>query len=221
MKSRLNVFLENNPKEYSNLYDTIIAKYYNMNNGHGEQHIVEVIDGSLELNELLREEERVDERLIFVAALYHDVGNKYNRKFHAEIAEEIVRREEILKGMFSNEEINLIALACAEHRSSYKGEMSSMLSKIVNDGDSLSSLDIEPMMKRSINYNILHEVCTMEDLKECVHHHLHIKFGIGGYLDIKLDVARNIANNKDYHNYINDREKFDKKYDEVFGAMNI
>ena len=190
------------------LIQDILPKYDNVKEGgHGREHIIDVIEKSynmaIEFNE--------NPEVCCVAALFHDIGLLTNSRavHHISSAIYVAENLELLRRYFNDGEIYKIFSAVLEHRSEYKGEYTSMVSKIVSDAD--RSTDIYRMISRSYAYNkskgfegdrIYNEVYT--HLKEKYYQRTY-KF-LSAKLQKDLDNAREI---------LKDEETFKKYYKEI------
>lgn len=63
--------------------------YDRFDKGHNRNHIVEVIDASMEL----AKDYDVNEEMVFVAALYHDLGLQQGREHHHTVSANMLRND--------------------------------------------------------------------------------------------------------------------------------
>ena len=136
----------NRPGLEEYLREQIIPKYEGRDAGHDWLHIERVLDFAYLINEKLGDG-GVDENLLTTAVICHDLGatgnDKEGREGHNERSAAMVRSEVGLREFFDEGEIELVATACFEHRSSYEGVRREMLSKIVADADTMDSINFE------------------------------------------------------------------------------
>lgn len=91
------------------LYDTNIA-------GHGREHIEFVIERSFEL---AREFDLdVDLNMVYVIAVFHDIGYKEDPDNHEEVSSRIFKEDEVMPKYFTAEQIDIMADAIVDHRAS-------------------------------------------------------------------------------------------------------
>jgi len=157
-------------KQVSPFYQEIEGD--NIRNSHGLNHVKEVMHLALKMNAKLNL--GISEELIITASLLHDVfSDSINRDKHHELGAEFVRKRKIpYLQKFNDEEIELIALAINEHRGSYKGEFSSLLSELISSADR-GEPNLDKLIKRSLKFN-------GGNMKDVIHH-MKDKFGKGGY----------------------------------------
>lgn len=209
---RLSVFLKAN-ENLRKVYHRIALDYYSHeDDGHGMSHIDEVIEKGLIIFDKMKKP-KYTEQMVFVGCLYHDTGNLYDRKLHHEYSGKIVKKDKDLKNIFTDDELHLISCACEEHRASYNGSFTSELSILINDADTMSGLDIAPMIHRSFKYTTKKNPGMSNiDIYKTVYSHLVEKFGDEGYASIHLDESKKIVESMDFKDYLRSEGKFKKKY---------
>lgn len=131
-----------------------------------------VIDDRLNLGQ--------DKALILLAAFFHDLF-AWSRTNHHLLSETYVRTTDyhIFKGLLPDER-EMVALACGQHRASYKGEFSNVLCELINAADRDLPGDVEAMMRRSLAYNLA-QGHSQEEADRIMRTHLKEKFGVNGY----------------------------------------
>ena len=151
---------------------TIVTPYYSQNDGaHTLSHALEVERCSL----LFCRETGVSTELASAASLLHDVGCHVSRKSHHEIAHDFVM--DLPGTLFpSFEGQRLVALACLEHRASWKGGFSSPLSEVISCADR-GAPSFENILERSLKYR-----AGEANALEGAHTHMRNKYGKGGYV---------------------------------------
>ncbi len=177
---------------------------------HGVKHITEVIEHSV----VMAKEMEVDENVAAVAACFHDIGLMWGdctrENHHINSGKFIAENIEVFKCYFSDREIAKIKAAVEEHRSSYKGEYTSIYSVIISDAD--RSCDIITMISRSYLYNRDHGTAP-EDMYNEVFSHLTEKYGKEGRVKLHLPYAKEIL--KSSQEIIADESKFRAMYEYV------
>lgn len=192
-----------------------IKYYINNKDGHGLNHIKEVIENLSILMSIAEKDLQIkfNKELMFTAALYHDSGRTVNKKYHHIESAKIVINEKYLRNIFTEDEIQLIAKMCEEHRSSV-GECTSIESAILNDADSISTL--ERIIERTIDYHLKYDVDKSYDsIYSEVRKHLIDKFGRNGYQKYKTKYANLLVNIEERYEIIENEEEFKQVYDRV------
>lgn len=121
-----------------------------------------------------------DQLKVMLAALFHDLGCRYNRDDHHLISYGLTYQylAEYWPERFTPDEIKEIAVAVLEHRSSSKGKPTSLISEIVSVADS-GKPNIEIYIKRALQFRISRgdlENKGKDVLFDEVYHHLLEKF---------------------------------------------
>lgn len=200
-------------KDRKDLYEhleSVMKLYEKADPAHGIDHIEDVLGNVAELVKRLNMT-NLNEDILYTAAVYHDIGTvTHGRKDHNLYSAEFVLNDEKLKDYFSDMEINIIANACREHRASYKGEYSSIYSKIISDADRDGG-GIERMIKRSYAYNKHNNPqYNSRELYESIYKHLKEKFGYGGYARYNLQDSEALL--KDARDILENENRFLEVY---------
>lgn len=184
------------------LYDTNIA-------GHGRKHIEFVIERSFEL---AREFDLdVDLNMVYVIAVFHDIGYKEDPDNHEEVSSRIFKEDEVMPKYFTAEQIDIMADAIVDHRASLEYEARSVYGKLVSSAD--REISVHNMLKRSILFQAAKhkdENPSLEQVIDYSYKKLSSKYGKGGY-------AKMYFPDEKYKNYLStiqdilsDKEKFAK-----------
>ncbi len=184
------------------LYDTNIA-------GHGREHIEFVIERSFEL---AREFDLdVDLNMVYVIAVFHDIGYKEDPDNHEEVSSRIFKEDEVMPKYFTAEQIDIMADAIVDHRASLEYEARSVYGKLVSSAD--REISVHNMLKRSILFQVAKhkdENPSLEQVIDYSYKKLSSKYGKGGY-------AKMYFPDEKYKNYLStiqdilsDKEKFAK-----------
>jgi HD superfamily phosphodiesterase len=172
-----------------NLVRAFVEPFYKLNDSaHGISHADYVYQHAMQIKEGLNLD--VDDRHIIYAAYFHDIYSTVQRKAHHVFAHDFIKYTK--SGIFDNflkHERDLIAKATLEHRASYDGEFTSLLSQVISAADRG-----EPNFKYIAQR--VYE-CSCDDRTEFVcderanehednplartYHHLKEKYGRGGY----------------------------------------
>lgn len=205
MKQELDIFIEK-----------MIEKYKKFDGAHDDAHARMVIKNSeyIAINMMKDEKIEIDVNMVKVIAAMHDLGLAYDRETHHIKSGEIVRKSKELRKFFTEEQIELIAKSVEEHRASYKGEYTSVYSKIVSDADRMN--DINTMISRTYKWNRKHYPdLNDEELYIEVIQHLQDKYGEKGYARFNTKYAEDILNQS--RQIIMNNDEFDKIYKDMYG----
>jgi uncharacterized protein len=205
MKQELDIFIEK-----------MIEKYKKFDGAHDDAHARMVIKNSeyIAINIMKDEKIEIDMNMVKVIATMHDLGLAYDRETHHIKSGEIVRKSEELRKFFTEEQIELIAKSVEEHRASYKGEYTSIYSKIVSDADRMN--DINTMISRTYKWNRKHYPdLNDEEIYNEVIQHLQDKYGEKGYARFNTKYAEDILNQS--RQIIMNNDEFDKIYKDMYG----
>ena len=205
MKQELDIFIEK-----------IIEKYKKFDGAHDDAHARMVIKNSeyIATNMMKDEKIEIDMNMVKVIAAMHDLGLAYDRETHHIKSGEIVRKSKELRKFFTEEQIELIAKSVEEHRASYKGEYTSVYSKIVSDADRMN--DINTMISRTYKWNRKHYPdLNDEEIYNEVIQHLQDKYGEKGYARFNTKYAEDVLNQS--RQIIMNNDEFDKIYKDMYG----
>lgn len=208
-------------KIISNLIQKMESKYNELDGAHDFKHIVQVTNNALLLNKECGGP--YDNDIIIISALYHDIGNTVNRENHHIESARIVMEDKDLQSVYSYDTRYMISKACEEHRSSYNGPFTSLLSKIINDADSMAGGDtIEAMIERSLMYTkSKNPKDTSDMIYTKVYNHLVEKFGRYGYQKYKLNITNKLCNVEEIYKILDDENLFKIKYESVVKGLAI
>jgi uncharacterized protein len=200
-------------KEY--IEEHILNLYNNFDEAHTINHARDVIEKSLKLSAFFK---NIDENLVYVIGAYHDVGLALgDRKNHHIKSESFVRNDNNLKMFFGDEEIDIIAIACKEHRTSVQETPSSIYSCIVCDADGTDPIEI--MIERSYKFTVKsYNDEVLEDtnkIYEDVYSHLKSKYGKNGYCKYHLKESYELFNRKEIEKIVDNEELFKSIYNKV------
>lgn len=212
--SKINIELKNYIEEkILPLYDSNIS-------GHGIKHINSVISRSFELaNEFNLD---IDPNMVYVIAVFHDIGYKTNPDKHEEISSNMFRNNMDMQKFFNETQINTIAEAIIDHRASLEYDARSIYGKIVSSAD--REISVENMLERSILFQSdkhKEENPTTMEIIEYSYKKLSSKYGKDGY-------AKMYFQDKKYINYLNkmqeileDKNKFIEAELQIIKNLNI
>ena len=131
--------MDDSLREY--LETTILPLYDGFDAAHQRGHVDMVIKQSMAIASCLN----VDMNMVYAIAAYHDTGLTADRKTHHLVSGKIVREDMWLRKWFSEEQIEIMAQACEDHRASSDHEPRSIYGKIVIIKD-------EQLLREKFNY---------------------------------------------------------------------
>lgn len=159
----------------------IVAPFYAKNNkGHALDHAEDVIRDAVAIYETLEPGPIFDVKCAIIAAAYHDSALSLGRVGHESAAAKLVRARPCeLTRALTAEQLELCACACAEHRASYKGEYTSLLSAVVSAADRGRPRSTMFLVQRLVN--CFEAGRTLEESTAIALKHLTGKYGTTGY----------------------------------------
>jgi len=156
--------------------------WYSKNDtAHRENHFIDVESTALEINRRL--DLGVDPFLIMLVAWFHDLFAWSRQDHHERSCLWVLKSEYPLLNTLSKSERLMVAFACLEHRSTYKGKYTSVLSELMSAADRGNpNRSVEIALERSVNYQmtargVSDPVVARQDAIK----HLKEKMGTGGY----------------------------------------
>lgn len=187
--------VEKNIIEY--IEENIFPEYEKNEEGHGINHIKDVIRRSFDIIE--QNDLNVDYNIVYVIASYHDIGHHIDAKNHEMVSAEIMSKDSNLKRFFNNNELEIIKEAIEDHRASAKTEPRSIYGKIVSSADRNNT--VEQCLERTYSYGKRHNPNASDrELYEDSFELLNKKFGYGGY-------AKFYFKDKEYEKFLEDIRK--------------
>ena len=188
----------------------ILPRYAEFDRAHSIDHAQTVIAESL----ALAAHYEVDQRMLYVAAAYHDLGLCEGREFHHIVSGKIIRADERLRQWFSEEQIEIIACAAEDHRASSKHEPRSIYGRIVAEADRV--IDPEVTLRRTVQYG-LNNYPQLDDKGQyerfCAH--LQEKYAEGGYLHLWIPESKNSGRLAELRRMISDKELLRQTFDRL------
>lgn len=159
-----------------------LSFYYELNDSesHGYQHLDNVYELAMDMKAKLNID--IPNNIIGIAAYTHDMFSSINRKLHHELAYKYVLDTSVyfLNDLHTNDRY-LIACAVREHRASYEGTYTSILSELLSAADR-GKPDIKSNVIRSYKYSAETNPDANEfTLFSLVRKHMIEKFSTNGY----------------------------------------
>lgn len=193
-------------QEYIEQY--IIPRYDGFDKAHQRDHVLMVIQQSLELAEKLG----VDADMVYTIAAYHDTGLCEGREHHHEVSARIIRADQTLRQWFTAEQISIMADAAEDHRASSGHEPRTVYGRIVAEADRF--IDADTIILRTIQYGIDHyPELDREGHYQRMLSHLHEKYGRNGYLHLWFDDSPNAQRLRQLQDIIDDEAMLHQLFD--------
>lgn len=191
----------------------IFPEYQKNDSGHNLDHIKYVLKRSLKFAENIP---NINMNMVYVIAAFHDIGHHIDAKNHEQVSSEILEKDEFIKTRFTEEELNIMVEAVADHRASLEYEPRSIYGKIVSSAD--RNTDINVPLKRTYSYRKEHfPESTLEEIIEDSRNHIIDKFGRNGYAKDKIYFEDEDYNKflKEVETFAEDKEEFRRRFLEV------
>ena len=191
----------------------ILPRYEAFDKAHDRRHAFTVISNSLRL----AQHYDVDMQMVYTIAAYHDLGLEAGREQHHTVSARIVRGDNRLKKFFTNEQIEIMAVAVEDHRASCSNPPRTIYGKIVAEADRI--IDSETIMRRTIQYGLSHypTLTASEHIERAVAH-IREKYGESGYLKLWIPESDNAAKLHEFRAIISNEaqltESLKRIYDE-------
>lgn len=200
--------INNKVKKY--IENNIFPKYKNNDKAHDINHILNVINRSLEL----AKNYDVDVTMVYTIAAFHDLGHSIDKDNHENISADIFIADKEMQKLFSQEQIKIIEEAIRDHRASLKGTPRSIYGKIVSDAD--RSIDVNISIARGYHYSLKHNPhFTLNEHIENCYTHANKKFGENGYIRFWLNDEKNLEALKEYRDILKDKAKYIKMFKKI------
>ncbi|MBO6125412.1 MAG: HD domain-containing protein [Bacteroidaceae bacterium] len=189
----------------------IIPQYDSFDKAHQRDHVLMVIQQSLELAEKLG----ADADMAYAIAAYHDTGLCEGREHHHEVSARIVRSDQTLRKWFTVEQINIMADAAEDHRASSGHESRTIYGRIVAEADRF--IDADTIIRRTIQYGIDHyPELDREGHYQRMLSHLHEKYGRNGYLHLWFEDSPNAERLRQLQDIIDDEAVLRQLFNQHF-----
>ena len=164
-------------KEILDYIENEILPKYGGIGGHTDEHIRQVMARS----EMFMEQAGdVNPDMVMLIAAYHDLGRLVDNDTHNFESAKMLRADEFLKAHFDEAQIDIMAEAVEDHRSSLGHEPRSIYGKIVSSADRNTNLDVA--LGRVYDYHKhLHPDLAEDEIMEGCRYHLRKKYSTTGY----------------------------------------
>jgi len=206
-----------NPGLKKYIEEKLFPQYNQNEEGHGINHIKDVIRRSFDLIE--QNELKLDSNMVYVIAAYHDIGHHIDAKNHEKVSAEIMSEDKKLEKFFSMEELNIIKEAIEDHRASSDSEPRSIYGKIVSSADRNNT--VEQCLERTYSYGKEHTPdATDSELYERSYDVLNKKFGYNGYAKFYFKDRQYEKFLEDIRDLLEDKENFYKVQENYIKGLN-
>lgn len=167
-------------KELIQLITRKYSKAWELNDpAHRVGHFEEVRRTAVEINKRL--ELGFNDPQITFAAYFHDLFAWSRENHHILSHAFVMTTEDPLFDIFSEEDRAELALACKEHRASYRGEFSSRFSELINAADRERPSGPLLILKRALQYRQDRDHNNVDEVIDDAIAHVKDKYGTGGY----------------------------------------
>ncbi len=147
-----------NPELKEYVEREIFPEYEKNNDGHGINHIVQVLKRSFTLSKQLKD---INLDMVYTISAFHDIGHHINKEEHEIVSANMFYENEKMKEFFTEEERIIIKEAIEDHRSSLEGEPRSVYGKLIASAD--RTPDLKTMVTRTRAYSMKHFKEMTED----------------------------------------------------------
>lgn len=193
------------------LHQTIIPIYRHFDPAHQMDHVLTVIDNSLEI----ANDYDVDVDMVYVIACYHDIGMQYGRKDHHITGGRFLYEDHELAKYFDEEKRKMMKEAVEDHRASREEPPRSIYGKIIAEADR----DISPeiVMLRTVQFGYKHypEITKAEHIARAYQHILE-KYGPQGYLKLWLETKKNQEGLQAIHELLSNRSMMEEHLERLY-----
>lgn len=192
----------------------IIPRYDHFDQAHQRDHVMMVIQQSLDIAAKLD----VDEDMVYTIAAYHDTGLCEGREHHHEVSARIIKADPNLRRWFTEEQILVMADAAEDHRASAKQAPRTIYGRIVAEADRF--IDPVTIVRRTIQYGLDHyPKLSREEQYQRMLTHLHEKYGRNGYLKLWFPDSPNAERLERLHDLIDDDPRLRELFEETIKTI--
>lgn len=163
--------------EFLGYMEEVLERYKDCDTAHNATHITAVWDRAQYIASCVDDE--INREMLMCACYFHDLGCLVNRKEHNIYSGKMIREDMNLRKFFTEDEIEVIAEAAEDHRTSIDAVPRSIYGKIVKDAD--KDNDVDESLKRAYMYAVDKGIGkNKEERIEATFIHLNEKFGVNG-----------------------------------------
>jgi len=191
----------------------IIPLYVKFDRAHSTEHVRRVIKESLRLAGFYD----VNPDMVYAIAAFHDVAMPKGRDIHHIESAKVLKADKFIQGMFSAEQITIMAEAIEDHRASSKTEPRSIYGRLVAEAD--RDITVEGVLERALSYGL--DTCpylSKEEQFQRMRNHLEEKYSEKGYMKLYIPESDNAKNLADLQAFIADKERLKAWFEEHYKA---
>jgi len=191
----------------------IIPLYVKFDRAHSTEHVRRVIKESLRLASFYD----VNPDMVYAIAAFHDVAMPKGRDIHHIESAKVLKADKFIQGMFSAEQITIMAEAIEDHRASSKTEPRSIYGRLVAEAD--RDITVEGVLERALSYGL--DTCpylSKEEQFQRMRNHLEEKYSEKGYMKLYIPESDNAKNLADLQAFIADKERLKAWFEEHYKA---
>lgn len=177
---------------------------------HQLWHIKKVIERSLKL----ALNYPVDLNMVYVIAVFHDIGCFIDRDKHEVISAGIMKQDAYINKAFSKEEIETMYEAIVDHRGSLEYVPRSIYGKIISSADRMTSIEEILRSTHSRTLEFFRDL-SWDEMVEDSYCYIKKKYGSGGYAKSYIPNPEFEQFLKDVTVYLEDYELFKEKLKEM------
>ncbi len=201
-------------KQY--IEEKILPRYDAFDAAHQRDHVLKVIAQSAEL----AQHYDVDTDMVYVIAVYHDLGLEVDRDTHHIESARIIREDKALLKWFLPEQIEIMAEAAEDHRASNEYEPRSIYGKIIAEAD--RDIDGPTIIRRTIQYGLKHyPTLDKQGHFERFLDHMANKYAKGGYLKLWIPESPNAAKLKEFQTLLKNPETIKQLFNQEWEMQRI
>lgn len=192
----------------------IIPKYRKFDLAHREDHAREVIERALYLSGFYD----ISQDLVYCAAACHDLGLEKGRDDHHLDSGKIIRGDKNLRAWFTGDDIEQMAQAAEDHRSSNGQVPRGLLGKIVSEADRV--IDCQRTLERTLSFGISKFPDSSKDEQVMrAADYITEKYGPAGRIKIWIPESPNKKNLDELQALIKNRRKFISRLSEIYDKL--
>ncbi|MFI3279535.1 MAG: HD domain-containing protein [Rikenellaceae bacterium] len=197
--------------------ESILPRYASFDKAHGVDHAQTVIAESAALAVHYA---KVDEEMLYIIAAYHDTGLCEGRERHHIVSGEILRADNFIRSLFSEEQIGVMADAVEDHRASSKREPRTIYGRLVAEADRVISTEVT--LRRTVQYGLKQNPeASVEQHFARFCDHLQEKYAEGGYLKLYIPYSSNAERLAELRAVISSPVELRQRFDALFEQESI
>lgn len=193
------------------LKEEIFPIYEKNDWAHQSWHIYEVIERSLRLAKDLD----VNQNMVYTIAIYHDIACHQGRENHEINSSIMLQNDTNLKKWFSDSEIEIMAMAIADHRASNNHKPRSIYGQIIATADRFTSM--KSILRSTLLYSLefMPELTSLQMFQRS-YEYIEKKYGPNGYSKVFLSSIEYENFLKEVAYYLEHTEEMKKIFYEVY-----